>query len=105
MARFMIEVPHKDESIGYARAISILYSTGSHFLTNTDWGGCEGDYKSWLIVDVESEREARSILPPLYRSTAKIVQLNKFSMEGIEPRLKYNQNTVSKTGTNKSIQV
>jgi len=29
-------------------------------------------------------RRKRSILPPTYRSQAKIVKLNKFSLEGIE---------------------
>jgi hypothetical protein len=35
-------------------------------------------------VDVDSKEKARSILPPAYRTQAKIVQLNKFTMEEIE---------------------
>ena len=35
--------------------------------------------------------EARCILPPIYRSSAKIVKLNKFSLEEIEEILRHHQ--------------
>ena len=44
----------------------------------------DGEHKAWVIVDVDSKEEARGILPPIYRSVAKIVKLNKFSTEQIE---------------------
>jgi len=37
-----------------------------------------------MIVDIESEEEARYILPPVYRSQAKIVRLNYFTIEEID---------------------
>jgi hypothetical protein len=84
MARFLIEVTHEEDVIACTRAVEIFLKTGSHFLTNADWGCEDGDHRGWIIVEVDSKDKARAILPPAYRSQAKIVQLNKFSMEEIE---------------------
>jgi hypothetical protein len=35
-------------------------------------------------VDIESEEEARYILPPVYRPQAKIVRLNKFTIDEVD---------------------
>jgi hypothetical protein len=89
MARFIIEVPHEADQIACARAIEIFLKTGSHFLTNADWGCLDGDHKAWIIAEVENKEEARCILPPAYRSQAKIVQLNKFELKEIENLLRH----------------
>jgi len=91
MARFFIEVPHEAEKVECARAIKILLSTGSHFLTHAEWGCLDGVHKGWIIMELESKQEARSILPPAYRSQAKIVELNKFTMEEIEEILRHHE--------------
>ena len=91
MARFLIEVPHEAEKVECARAIQILLSTGSHFLTHAEWGCLDGVHKGWIIMELESKQEARSILPPAYRSQAKIVELNKFTMEEIEEILRHHE--------------
>jgi hypothetical protein len=85
MARYLIEVPHKAEKTACAQAIKVFLSTGSHFLTNADWGCMDGEHKAWIIVDdMESKEEARSILPSAFRSQAKIRMLSKFTMEEID---------------------
>ena len=84
MARFLLEVPHDDNYASCVKAVSMLLSTGSHFLTHADWGCADGEHKAWIIVDVDSKDEARSILPPECRPTAKIVQLNRFTMENFD---------------------
>jgi hypothetical protein len=89
MPRFLIEVPHEAEERACALAIQVLLRTGSHYLTNAEWGCTDGDHKVWVIVDVDSKEQARAILPPVYRSQAKIVKLNKFSMEEIEEILRH----------------
>jgi hypothetical protein len=91
MARFLIEVPHEAGKVECARAVQILLSTGSHFLTHAEWGCLDGEHKGWLIMELESKQEARSILPPAYRSQAKIVELNKFTMEEIERILRHHE--------------
>jgi hypothetical protein len=39
----------------------------------------DGVHKAWITVDVESEVEALRILPPLFRSRAKVVRLENYS--------------------------
>ena len=84
MARFLIEVPHEAEKVACTLAVRVLLTTGSHFLTHADFGCLDGEHKAWITVEGETKEEVRSILPPTYRSQAKIVKLNKFTLEGIE---------------------
>jgi len=44
-----------------------------------------------MVVQVDSKGEARSIVPPAFRAQAKIVQLNTFTMEDIEPILRLHE--------------
>ncbi len=91
MARFLIEVPHEAERIACARVVETFLKTGSHFLTHADWGCKDGEHKAWIIADVDSKDEARSILPASLRSQAKIVQLNYFTLEGLDAILGQHQ--------------
>lgn len=89
MPKFFIEVAHESETLACAQAVQTLLKTGSHFLTHADFGCMDGEHKAWLIVEIESKEAARAILPSVYRTKAKIVQLNKFSLEVIEKMLKH----------------
>jgi len=80
MAKFLIEVPHTAKKEDCEMAIRVFLNTGSHFLTNADWGCMDGEHKAWLILDIENKEQARNILPPVFRPQAKIIQLNRFSM-------------------------
>jgi hypothetical protein len=91
MAKFLIEVPHEDKKIECARVVQLFLETGSHFLTHADWGCRDGEHKAWIIADLKNKEEARYILPPVFRSQAKIVQLNKFTLEEIEEDLRHHQ--------------
>ena len=51
----------------------------------------DGVHKGWIIVEVESKEEARSILPPFYRPLANIVKLNKFTVEEIDELLHHHK--------------
>ena len=84
MPRFLIELHHEDEVLACARVVQVFLATGSHFLTHADWGCMDGEHTAWIIVEVDSKEQARSILPPAFRSQAKIVALNKFTMEQID---------------------
>jgi hypothetical protein len=84
MARYLIELPHESEPSACLKVVKVFLETGSHFLTNADWGCMDGEHKAWIIVDVDSKEDAQRILPPPYRSQAKIVRLNKFTMDEIE---------------------
>jgi hypothetical protein len=91
MPRFLIEVPHDKSTRECNRAIDAFLRTGSHFLTHADWGCKDGDHSAWLIIDVDSKDEARSIVPAEWRPKARIVQLNTFTREDIEPSRRAHQ--------------
>jgi hypothetical protein len=91
MARFMIEVPHEAETIACARVVKVFHETGSHFLTNADWGCLDGVHKAWIVLEAENKEEARYVLPPAYRPQATITRLNKFTIEEIDELLKHHQ--------------
>jgi len=87
MAKYLIEVGHEAEKNACLRAAQILLKSGSHFVTNADFGCLDGEHKAWIIVEVFDKEEAKNILPPEYRSSAKIVKLNKFNLKEIEDLL------------------
>ncbi len=88
MARFLIEVAHEATEEACLTAINTLLSTGSHFLTNTEWGCKDEEHKCWVIVDVDSKEEARTILPPVYRNEAKIIKLNRYTLDDLTEAIK-----------------
>ena len=88
MPRFLIEVPHEDEYDACVRALDALAKYGSHFVTQADFGCGDGVHSGWLIVDVESRNEALQVVPPQFRSIARVVQLNQFTRETIENLVK-----------------
>lgn len=97
MPQFLIEVPHPEETLACARIVKVFLSTGSHFLTHADWGCMDGVHSAWLIVDAANKDEARLVVPPQYRSEAKIVGLNKFSLEQVEAILGQHEPTGTAT--------
>ncbi len=91
MAKFLIEVPHESETVACARAVKILLESGSHYLTQADFGCQDGVHKSWIIVDGVSRNEARNILPPTYRRQATIVKLCKFGIKELDDLITYHE--------------
>ena len=88
MPKFLIEVPHEEETVACATVVQVFLASGSHFLTHADWGCMDGEHAAWMIVDVDTKAEALAIVPPAFRTGAKIVALNKFSMEQIDNLLR-----------------
>ncbi len=84
MARFLIEVPHGPDTESCAMAIRVFQQTGSHFLTNADWGCKDDEHKAWFIVDVDNKEEALNIVPFAMRHDAKATELIKFTMKDAE---------------------
>jgi hypothetical protein len=88
-SKFLIEIPHDASLVPCARAVEVLLKSGSHLLTHADWGCKDGEHKAWLFVEVGSKDEARAIVPPAFRSQAKVVGLNCFSIEEIDDILRH----------------
>jgi|SRR3989344_8600310 len=87
MNRFLIEVQHEANKQACDRAITTFLTKGYHFFTNADWGCADGEHKAWIIVDLETKEEAMRIIPPEYRNQAKVVRLERFSMEDVDQTL------------------
>ena len=88
MQKFLIEVPHETDTVCCSRAVQVFLSTGSHFLSNAEWGCKDGVHSAWMIVEVESKAEALGIVPPAFRTGTRIVGLNRFSLQKIEAFLR-----------------
>ena len=84
MARFLIELEHEANKDACQKAYNIILSTGSHFLTNAEWGCEDNEHCCWVIVDLNNKDEARSILPPVYRNEAKITELKQYKLEDFD---------------------
>jgi hypothetical protein len=84
MTKYLIEVPHEKEKVACARVVDIFLASGSHLLSNADWGCLAGVHSAWLIVETNNEEEARNLVPPPLREAAKITGLNKFTMEDVD---------------------
>ena len=85
MPRYFIEVPHSEETVACVEAIYTFLHTGSHFLTNAEWGCKDGEHKAWIILeDVKDKEQARLVVPPQYRAEARITELTRFSREEID---------------------
>ena len=84
MTRYLIEVPHENKKEACDRAVRVFKETGSHFLTNADWGCGDDVHKAWFFVEVGSREEALMIVPPLLRQAAKVIALQKFGPEDLE---------------------
>ncbi len=87
MPKFLIEVAHDEDELICARVVEVFLKTGSHFLSHADWGCSDGDHRALMVVEVDSKEEACQIVPPVFRHDAKIVQLNKFTVDEIEEML------------------
>jgi hypothetical protein len=91
MTRFLIEVPHEADVAECTRAVEVFLSTGSHFLSNADWGCLDGVHKAWITLEADDKEEARLVVPPAYRHQARIVALNKFTLEDIDEIRRYHR--------------
>ena len=83
MARFLVEVAHESTPTTCAQVVDVFLKTGSHFFTHADWGCKDGEHKAWAFVEADTRDEARAVVPPPYRSEAKVVQLNAFTKDEI----------------------
>jgi hypothetical protein len=84
MQKFLIEVPHEAETRACAIAVKLLLETGSHFMTNAEFGCRDNDHRAWMIMEFEDKQEALHALPPALRAHAHIVALNRFSIEELD---------------------
>ncbi|OGK23603.1 hypothetical protein A2954_00870 [Candidatus Roizmanbacteria bacterium RIFCSPLOWO2_01_FULL_37_12] len=88
MPRYLIEVAHENKKEACNEAVRIFEMTGSHFLTNSDWGCADDIHKSWIIADLTNKEQALLIVPPSFRQKTKIITLNRFLSKTINKVVK-----------------
>ena len=93
MKKYLIEVPHDNHKVECARAVKIFLTTGSHFLRNADWGCYDGDHTAYMLLTLDNKDEALQIVPPAYRSQARIVELSQMSLGEMEEILREHELT------------
>ena len=79
MPSYLIEIPHSGNSTECKQIIKLFLESGSHILSNADWGCKDGVHKSWFIHEFDSKEQALLAVPPLLRHDAIIVELTKFN--------------------------
>jgi len=78
--RFLVEIPHEPDEASCKAAYKIFAETGSHYLTHADFGCEDGVHDAWLIVEADGHDEARLVVPPQYRSKARVTKLKQYAM-------------------------
>jgi hypothetical protein len=61
-----------------------LKAKGNDFMQNVYWGCHSGDHTAYMIIEAENETAARNMLPEAARDHAKIITVEKFTVEQIE---------------------
>ena len=85
--RFLIELPHEAAKAACDNAVKVFKETGSHYLTNAFFGCADDVHSAWIIFEADDHAEARLIVPPPYRTEAKVVQLKQYAMSGVDDEM------------------
>lgn len=79
---FLIIDPHTVEEC--MASMDQLKAKGNDFLNNTYWGCHAGDHTAYIIVEAENEAAAKNMLPEAVRDHAKVIAVEKLTVEQIE---------------------
>ena len=80
MDRYFIESHHTKEDCTYV--LKQVEALG--YLTHFEWGCASGVHTGFVIIEAESEAQARMVVPSMGRKEARVVKLNRFSPEMIK---------------------
>ena len=89
MPTYLIEIPHSGNQTECNQIIKLFVESGSHLLSNADWGCKDGVHKAWFKADFENKEEAMQIIPPLLRHCASIVEIIKFTKNDMAELAEY----------------
>jgi hypothetical protein len=79
MDRFLVEIPHDPDKASCNAAIRIFAESGSHYLTNADFGCEDGVHDAWLFVEADDHGEARLVAPPQYRDASRVTRVVRYT--------------------------
>ncbi len=81
MAHYIIELSHSKEEC--LQALTTIVNLGMHIGHHTWWGCGSGVHTGWLDLEVDSESDARGVIPPAIRSQARLVEVHRFTPEEV----------------------
>jgi hypothetical protein len=79
MPSFIVISSHTSEDC--SKVLQNILATG--YLTHFDWGCKDGEHTGWAIIEAENKAEALLVVPSSARSTARVVQIEKFSPDQV----------------------
>lgn len=81
MKRYLVETPHKAEDC--LRVLDEELAKGPDILAKVDYGCMAGDHTGYAIIEAKTRDEALKIVPTFLQSTAKVVEVGKYTPEMI----------------------
>jgi hypothetical protein len=78
---YFIEVTHTPEQC--LKTLDEVKDMGKDKLMKWEWGCMSGNHTGYLMVEANNQAEALNWVPMDERSSAKVIKLNKFSMDQI----------------------
>lgn len=82
MSRYLIISPHTAEEC--LAALDDIAAKGKDELAKWDWGCGTGDHTGYCVVEAASKDAALMMVPQAERAKAKVIGLNKFTIEQIK---------------------
>ncbi len=79
MKRYAIATPHKPEDC--LKALDEGLALGPQVLGKFEYGCTAGDHTGYAIIDAETREDAIRFVPGFLQSTAKIVEVVKYTPE------------------------
>ena len=81
MANYMIETSHTKEEC--LKALDQMMEYNPKKLDKFYWGCSSGIHTGWAMMDADTEKEARDMLPPSMREKARITKVDIFTPQQI----------------------
>lgn len=76
MARYMIAISQPADA--YLHTLDLMRKESPALLERVYWGFMDGDFSGWLLVESDSEEEARHMLPIGLQSEAHIAEVHRY---------------------------
>ncbi|MCX6641729.1 MAG: hypothetical protein NTW14_14785 [bacterium] len=78
---YLVEVTHTPEQC--LATLDEVKATGADKLAKWEWGCMAGNHMGYLIISAKTEADALNWVPASERSQAKVLKLNKFTVDQI----------------------
>jgi hypothetical protein len=79
---YFIKLPHTPENC--LATLDKFSSDSPELLNKIEWGCLSGDHTGYIIVEGKNEVAALQVVPPSFRSQAKVEKVDQFTMAQIK---------------------